>query len=124
MQSRQNIPFMKYKNNTFLSDSRHYNISPILVKLFDYLPLYRPGADPGFQIRGGTLKQNCWGISCEKSLFYVKKSYFFPILREGAGRSRGEPPWIRLWRRTCTFVIDVEMVMDPVDCLMTLTGST
>ena len=74
---------MKYKNNPFLSDSRHYNISPILVKLFDYLPLYRPGADPGFQIRGGTLKQNCWDISCEKSLFYVKKSYFFPILPEG-----------------------------------------
>ena len=22
----------------------------------------------------------CWGISCEKSRFYAKKSYFFPIL--------------------------------------------
>ena len=47
------------------------------------------GADPGIQVRGeGALKkiapsggrrENCWGISCEKSRFYAKKS-FFPIL--------------------------------------------
>jgi hypothetical protein len=47
------------------------------------------GADPGFQVRaGGALKkiapsggrrQNIWGIPCEKSRFYAKKSYFFPI---------------------------------------------
>ena len=45
------------------------------------------GADPGFQVRrGGALKktapnggrcENFWGISCEKSRFYAKKSYFF-----------------------------------------------
>ena len=44
------------------------------------------GADPGFQVRGGALKkiapsggrrEKCWGISCEKSRFYAKKSYFF-----------------------------------------------
>ena len=46
------------------------------------------GADPGFQVRGGsgTLKkivpsggrcEHFWGISCEKSRFYAKKSYFF-----------------------------------------------
>jgi hypothetical protein len=44
------------------------------------------GADPGFQVRGGgTLKkiapsggrhEHFWGISCEKSRFYAKKSYF------------------------------------------------
>jgi hypothetical protein len=43
-------------------------------------------ADLGFQVRGGTLKkiapnggrrENCWGISCKKSRFYAKKSYFF-----------------------------------------------
>ena len=48
--------------------------------------IYDPGADPGFQVRGGALKkivpsggrrENCWGISCEKSRFYAKKSYFF-----------------------------------------------
>ena len=42
-------------------------------------------ADPGFQVRGGALKkiapsrgrrENFWGISCEKSRFYAKKSYF------------------------------------------------
>jgi hypothetical protein len=66
-----------------------------------------PGTDPGFQVGGGgeahlkkmfgvyrvknhdfTLKnhifsncggrrENVWGISCEKSRFYAKKSYYF-----------------------------------------------
>jgi hypothetical protein len=44
------------------------------------------GADSGFQVRGGALKKTApnggrrehfWGISCEKSRFYAKKSYFF-----------------------------------------------
>ena len=47
--------------------------------------LYMSGADPGFQVRGGAFKkiapsrgrrENFWGISCEKSRFYAKKSYF------------------------------------------------
>ena len=42
-----------------------------------------PGADPGFQLRGGALKkiapsgerhENFWGISCENSRFYAKKA--------------------------------------------------
>ena len=45
--------------------------------------VYKAGADPGFRVRGGALKQiapsggwreNLWGISCEKSQFYAKKS--------------------------------------------------
>jgi len=44
------------------------------------------GVDPGFQVRGRALKkiapsggrrENFGGISCEKSRFYAKKSYFF-----------------------------------------------
>ena len=44
------------------------------------------GADPGFQVTGGGLKiigpngarrEICWGISCDKSRFDLKKSYFF-----------------------------------------------
>ena len=35
-----------------------------------------PGVDPGFQVRGGG-GGALWGISCEKSRFYAKKSYFF-----------------------------------------------
>ena len=56
--------------------------------------MYRPGADPGFQVRGGgggggALKKIApsggrreifWGISCKKSRFYAKKIIFFPIL--------------------------------------------
>ena len=49
------------------------------------------GADPGFQVRGGARKkiapsggrrEHFWGISCEKSRFYAKKSYF----SNGGGR--------------------------------------
>jgi hypothetical protein len=51
-----------------------------------------PGADPGLQVRGGALKkiapsggrrEQFWGISCEKSRFYAKNSYFFPIAEGG-----------------------------------------
>ena len=47
--------------------------------------LPHPGADPGFQDRGGALikiapsegrREKFLGISCEKSRFYAKKSYF------------------------------------------------
>jgi hypothetical protein len=49
------------------------------------------GADPGFQVREGALKnivpsggrhENFLDISCEKSRFYAKKSYYFQLLRE------------------------------------------
>ena len=33
-----------------------------------------------------------WGISCEKSRFYAKKSYFFQF--QGGGACRVHPPWI------------------------------
>jgi hypothetical protein len=45
--------------------------------------------DPGFQARGSALKKiapsggrhkHFWGISCEKSRFYAKQSYFFDDL--------------------------------------------
>jgi hypothetical protein len=51
------------------------------------------GADPGFQLElggahlkkiapSGGRRENVWGISCEKSRFYAKKSYFFQLRRE------------------------------------------
>ena len=36
------------------------------------------------------MPENFWGNSCEKSLFYAKKSYFFQLRREG--REPGAPP--------------------------------
>ena len=30
----------------------------------------------------GGRRENCWGISCEKSRFYAKKSYFLQLRRE------------------------------------------
>jgi hypothetical protein len=49
-------------------------------------PVFIQGADPGFQAREAHLKkiapsggrrENFWGILCEKSRFYAKKSYCF-----------------------------------------------
>jgi hypothetical protein len=46
----------------------------------------KQGQIQDFKLGGGTLKkiapsrgrrENFWGISCEKSRFYAKKSYFF-----------------------------------------------
>ena len=68
-------------------------------QLITYLNLYYmlmfTGADPGFQVGGGGgghlkkiapsggKRENCWGIQCEKSRFYAKKSYFFQNFRGG-----------------------------------------
>ena len=67
-----------------------------------------PGADPGFQVRGGggggggALKkiapsggwrENFWGILCEKSRFYAQKIIFIPILE--APPPPPPPRWIR-----------------------------
>ena len=62
------------------------------------LPMHKgAGADPGFQVRGRALKkiapsggrrEHFLGISCEKSQFYAKKSYFFSNFR-GVGRAPG-----------------------------------
>ena len=50
------------------------------------------GADPGFQVMGGGAlkkiapsggrREKIWGISCEKTRFYAKKSYSFQLRRE------------------------------------------
>ena len=39
----------------------------------------------------GGRRENVWGISCEKSRFYAKKSYFSNF-RGGASRVRPPPP--------------------------------
>ena len=40
----------------------------------------------------GARPENFWGISCEKSRSYAKKSYFFPILGREV-RAGCTPPW-------------------------------
>ena len=99
---------------------QYYYCSSASVWSFHFKTHTLSGADPGFQVRGAHLKtllkivgifrvknydftpknhifsncggrrENVWGISCEKSRFYAKKSYFFPILG-------GRAPWIRPW---------------------------
>ena len=54
-----------------------------------------------FKLRGGSAlkkiepiggrRENIWGISCEKSRFYAKKSYFFQIWG-GGGAGCGATP--------------------------------
>jgi hypothetical protein len=58
----------------------------------------------------GGRRENFWGISCEKSRFYAKKSYFFPIL--GGARAGGAPPSVGTIRqyveqvlRLCTVLV-------------------
>ena len=61
----------------------------------------KSGADPGFQVRGGGAvkkiapsggrRENFWGILCEKSRFYAKKSYFSNFRGGGARRVRTPP---------------------------------
>jgi hypothetical protein len=78
---------------------RRQDIAEILLKLAlntitqPYsIQVHATGADPGFQVRGGEgadliapgggRLENCWGISCEKSRFYAKKSYIFQLRRD------------------------------------------
>ena len=65
---------------------RENNYNVFMSFVFHFLE-YITGADPGFQA-GGALKkiassegmhEHFWGISCEKSRFYAKKSYFFQL---------------------------------------------
>ena len=62
------------------------------------VPSTKSGADPGFQVREGAFKkiapsggrlENVGGISCEKSRFDAKKSYFFQF--QGGGHTPGAP---------------------------------
>ena len=64
---------------------------PAYIKRATFCLTVYAGADPGFQVRGGALKKNApsggrrenfGDISCEKSRFYPKKSYFFQLRRE------------------------------------------
>ena len=50
----------------------------------------------------GGRHEHFWGISCEKSRFYAKKSYFFPILGGGGAGCAPPPPppWICPWTQT------------------------
>ena len=69
----------------------------------------------------GGRRENCWGISCEKSRFYAKKSYFFPILG-GAHRPGCAPPphpWIRPWfHYDFRIKNDVRFILPPAVCRM------
>ena len=69
------------RRSTHLGDYIFCSIKYIFKISFTFRVL--PGADPGFQVRGGTLKkiapsgerhENFWGISCENSRFYAKKA--------------------------------------------------
>ena len=64
-----------------------------------------------FTDRGG--RENCWGISCEKSRFYAKKSYFFPIL---GGGGLCATPWIRPWSPTHVDVYSIQHNVIKLTC--------
>ena len=74
-------------NTEFLGDDwAIFRVGVFRSMAFHCKILNMPEADPGFQVRRGALKnilpsggrrENFGGISCEKSRFYAKKSYFF-----------------------------------------------
>ena len=79
---------MALKNLYYWNKTNHHDITEVWLKLVFNT---NAGADPGFQVKGGALKKNApsggrrenfWDISCEKSRFYAKKSYFFQWRRE------------------------------------------
>jgi hypothetical protein len=66
-------------------------------------------ADPGFQVRrGGAHLETFWGISCEKSRFYAKKSYFVQLRREAR-----QFLWYFVWNITIVIcsLYDIGIIM-------------
>ena len=55
------------------------------VKNHDFTPKNHIFSDCGGR------RENCWGISCEKSRFYAKRSYFFQF-QGGGGAPGAHPP--------------------------------
>ena len=61
----------------------------MIAAILLHIQLSNTGADPGFQVRGGTLKkiapsggrrENIWGILCQNHDFTPKNHISFPIL--------------------------------------------
>ena len=84
------------------------------------------GADPGFPVRECTLKKiapsggrrdNIWGFSCEKSRFYAKKSYFFPILGGGEGARPLDPPLYKVMSITKYILSNDDSSCDMTMCV-------
>ena len=80
-----------FGQNFILTKHKHTNTC-LQVRIQDF-KLGEGGALKKIAPSGGR-PENVWGISCEKSRFYVKKSYFFSILGGGGG---GDRAWIRPW---------------------------
>ena len=89
------------------------------------------GADPGFQARGPHLKkiassggrrENFWGISCEKSRFYAKNSYFFQFFLGGGGAGCTQPldPSLIYIYIYCTFPHIIDMLHVPFLLIISL----
>jgi hypothetical protein len=61
-------------NPTHFSGNSETLIDPIQGRILDFK---LGGAHLKKIAPSGGRHENCWGISCEKSRFYAKKSYFF-----------------------------------------------
>ena len=68
-------------SQTTLYDKQYAVPVPLLVRGRSRISSYGGGSLKNIAPSGGR-REIFWGISCEKSLFYVKKSYFFQLRRE------------------------------------------
>jgi hypothetical protein len=68
-----------------------------------------------FQLRREARK--FWGFSCEKSRFYAKKSYFFPILGGGEGARPLDPPLYKVMSITKYILSNDDSSCDMTMCV-------
>ena len=80
-----------FGQNFILTKHKHTNTC-LQVRIQDF-KLGEGGALKKIAPSGGR-PENIWGISCEKSRFYAKKSYFFQLWGGGGGGWRLDPPLV------------------------------
>ena len=82
-------PGFQVRGGEYLKKLRRAEEGANILGVFRVTNHYFTPKNHSFYNYGGRREQ-FWGISCEKSRFYAKKTYFFPIL--GGGRAPGAPP--------------------------------
>jgi hypothetical protein len=103
-------PGFQVRGGEYLKKLRRAEEGANILGVFRVTNHYFTPKNHSFYNYGGRREQ-FWGISCEKSRFYAKKTYFFPILGGGARAGCAPPPWIRPWCILVIFANDIHVFM-------------